>query len=336
MKCGVAPEHKDAYNALDMNNSPDKVLLVKNYLLQLQNRICEAFAKVDGKAQFTEDNWTHIHGGGGKTRVIQGGRVFEKGAVNFSHIYGKQLPSVATTRYPDLAGGEFQALGVSLVMHPLNPHVPTVHLNVRFFIASSQHSEPVWWFGGGFDLTPYYGYVGDCQHWHRNALAACLPFGEDIYPQFKQACDTYFYLPHRQEARGIGGLFFDDFKRWNFIQCFSLLQSVGNHFLLGYLPIVERRVMTPYTAAQREFQCYRRGRYVEFNLLYDRGTLFGLQSGGRTESILISLPPEVHWRYQWQPEPASLEARFAQEFLTARDWAAHPENNAYQSELQLR
>lgn len=303
-----------------MNNSEHKIAAVRNYLLDLQDSICHALALADGKAEFKEDIWQHAQGGGGQTRVIADGAVFEKGAVNFSHIFGQQLPSAATTRNPDLMGSHFQALGVSVVMHPLNPHVPTVHLNVRFFIAEKPQIQPVWWFGGGFDLTPYYGYGEDCRHWHQNAHQACLPFGEDIYPQFKQACDNYFYLPHRQEPRGIGGLFFDDFKKWEFTPCFELLQSVGNHFLPGYLPIVQRRQATPYTAEQREFQCYRRGRYVEFNLLYDRGTLFGIQTGGRTESILISLPPQVNWRYQWQAEPNTPEARLLPDFLTPQDW----------------
>lgn len=307
-----------------MNNVEEKVVAVKTYLVNLQNKLCKALDEVDGGADFSKDVWAHAQGGGGDTRVIEAGYLFEKGAVNFSHVFGRQLPPAATTRHPELAGCEFQAMGVSLVLHPWNPHIPTVHMNIRFFIANPEHHEPVWWFGGGFDLTPYYGYVKDCQHWHRNAFAACQPFGEDIYPQFKQACDQYFYLPHRQEARGIGGLLFDDFNRWEFSRCFALLRSIGDHFLPGYLPIVQRRRETDFTPLQRDFQCYRRGRYAEFNLLYDRGTLFGLQFGGRTESILISLPPEVHWRYQWQPEPRSREARFPQRFLTARDWLRSP------------
>ncbi len=299
----------------------DKIESIKKYLLKLQDIICSRLATLDAKSDFCEDEWQYPQGaGGGKTRVMADGAVFEKGAVNFSHIMGTQLPSTATSRHPQLSGSPFQALGLSLVIHPLNPHVPTVHMNVRFFIAENSQAEPMWWFGGGFDLTPYYGYVEDCVHWHRNALQACRPFGEDIYPQLKKACDDYFYLPHRQESRGIGGIIFDDFKRWDFERCFDLLQSVGNHFLPGYLPIVERRQFTTYTPAQRAFQCYRRGRYVEFNLLYDRGTLFGIQSGGRTESILVSLPPEVHWRYQWQSAQNSPESRLKEEFLTPRDW----------------
>lgn len=293
---------------------------VKIYLLDLQNSLCAALASADGQAHFKEDSWQHRAGGGGKTRVIADGAVFEKGAVNFSHIFGNKLPPTATQRCPELAGRQFQALGVSLIMHPLNPHVPTVHLNVRFLMAEKSGAEPIWWFGGGFDLTPYYGYIEDCQHWHRNAAQACEPFGVDIYPQFKQACDHYFYLPHRQEARGIGGLFFDDWRPWEFTKCFALMQSIGNHFLPGYLPLVQRRKSMSYTPAQRRFQCYRRGRYVEFNLLYDRGTLFGIQSGGRIESILVSLPPQVSWEYQWQAEPNSPEARLTQEFLVAKEW----------------
>ncbi len=313
-----------------MKHSESKISAIKAYLLGLQESICHSLEAVDGLAEFQEDIWEHAQGGGGQTRVITGGAVFEKGAVNFSHIFGHQLPPAATARNPELAGAQFQALGVSVVIHPLNPHIPTVHLNIRFFIAEQSSAEPVWWFGGGFDLTPYYGYVEDCQHWHRNAAQACEPFGADIYPQFKRACDEYFYLPHRQEARGIGGLFFDDFKRWEFAKCFALLQSVGDHFLTGYLPIVQRRKATPYSPAQREFQCYRRGRYVEFNLLYDRGTLFGIQSGGRTESILVSLPPQANWHYQWQTKSNSSEHLLAQEFLTAKDWLAFcPENSAY-------
>lgn len=295
---------------------------VKNYLLNLQATLCQTLAAEDGKQHFHEDIWTHPQGGGGRTCTIADGAVFEKGAVNFSHIEGDQLPLAATIRNPELVGSRFQALGVSLVLHPFNPHIPTGHLNVRFFIAEKPGMQPVWWFGGGFDLTPYYGYVEDCQHWHHTAAQACAPFGTDIYPQFKKACDQYFYLPHRQEARGIGGLFFDDFRQWEFSQCLALWQSIGNHFLPGYLPIVQRRQQTLYTAAQRDFQCYRRGRYVEFNLLYDRGTLFGIQSGGRTESILVSLPPQVHWRYHWHPEPNSPEARLSTEFLTPKDWLA--------------
>lgn len=303
-----------------MNNSHPKIEAVKAYLLGLQESICASLAAEDGKAGFHEDVWEHSHGGGGKTRIIENGRIFEKGAVNFSHICGAQLPPSATARNPDLAGGQFQALGVSVVLHPLNPHIPTVHMNVRFFIAEKSHTEPVWWFGGGFDLTPYYGYHEDCQHWHRNARQVCEPFGKDIYPKFKQACDDYFYLPHRQEPRGIGGLFFDDVHHWEFDQCFALMQSVGEHFLSGYLPIVQKRQSMSYTPEQRDFQCYRRGRYVEFNLLYDRGTLFGIQSGGRSESILVSLPPQVLWRYQWCPEPGSPEEHFYKEFLVAKDW----------------
>ncbi len=304
-----------------MSGFDSKITAVKQYLLQLQNRLCHALSEEDGQAKFQEDPWQHEAGGGGITRVISQGKIFEKGAVNFSHIRGHQLPPSASQRNPHLTGKPFQALGVSLVLHPLNPHVPTVHLNVRFFMAETPVAEPeIWWFGGGFDLTPYYGYREDCIHWHSNAQKACSPFGEDIYPQFKKACDKYFYLPHRQEPRGIGGIFFDDFTLDGFESAFALMRSVGDHFLPGYLPIVQRRKQTPYTSAEREFQSYRRGRYVEFNLLYDRGTLFGLQSGGRTESILVSLPPQTGWHYQWKPQPGSREAEFYQQYLVIKDW----------------
>jgi coproporphyrinogen III oxidase len=321
------PPSKPLFNAAERlpfpMNSADPIDLVKAYLLQLQQDLCFALAKEDGSRDFQEDTWRHAQGGGGSTRIITDGAVFEKGAVNFSHVIGRELPATATQRHPDLGGREFQAMGVSLVMHPLNPHVPTVHLNVRFFVAEKPGEQSVWWFGGGFDLTPYYGYGEDCRHWHHNAKKACDAFGQDIYPTFKKSCDDYFYLPHRQEARGIGGLFFDDFNRWEFERCFALMQSIADHFLPGYLPIVQRRKATPDTTAQREFQCYRRGRYVEFNLLYDRGTLFGLQSQGRTESILASLPPQVSWRYQYQPPSNSPEARLSQEFLVAKDWIGY-------------
>ncbi len=256
---------------------------------------------------------------GGNTRVISG-PVFEKGAVNFSHITGKQLPAAASARHPELVGKSFQALGVSLIMHPLNPYAPTTHLNLRFFIAENTENGPVWWFGGGFDLTPFYGFVEDCQHWHRTAKQACDLFGKDLYPRFKKQCDEYFYLKHRQEPRGIGGIFFDDFHEWDFDTCVNFLKTLGDHFLKAYLPIIERRKDLSYGQREQSFQWYRRGRYVEFNLLQDRGTLFGIQSGGRTESILVSLPPTVHWHYQWQPEINSPEQQLYQEFLVAKNW----------------
>ncbi|RFA24779.1 coproporphyrinogen III oxidase [Alkalilimnicola ehrlichii] len=295
---------------------------VRDYLLNLQDTICQAIAKLDGQTDFREDQWDRPAGGGGRSRLLREGGVFEQAGVNFSHVYGDNLPPAATERRPELAGRGFQAMGVSLVIHPHNPYVPTTHANVRFFLAEKENAAPVWWFGGGFDLTPYYGFEDDCLHWHQTAQAACLPFGDDLYPRFKRWCDEYFYLPHRQEPRGIGGLFFDDFAEGDFEHSFGLMRSVGDHFLPAYRPIVERRVDIPYGERERQFQLYRRGRYVEFNLLQDRGTRFGLQSGGRTESILMSLPPLVRWEYNWQPEPGSTEAALYEQFLTARDWLA--------------
>ena len=298
---------------------PD-VEAVKNYLLQLQDRICASFERADGGARFAEDRWERPGGGGGRTRILAEGRVFERAGVNFSHVHGASLPPSATARRPQLAGRSFEALGVSLVIHPLNPYVPTSHCNVRFFLAEQTGADPVWWIGGGFDLTPYYGFEEDCEHWHREAKAACDPYGADWYLRFKQWCDEYFYIRHRAEPRGIGGIFFDDLAEAGFDHCFGFLRSVGEHYLRAYLPIVERRRDTPYGDREREFQHYRRGRYVEFNLVYDRGTLFGLQSGGRAESILVSLPPRVAWRYDWHPEPGSPEARLYEHFLKPRDW----------------
>lgn len=295
-------------------------LAVKNYLLELQNRICEGLQAEDGGSCFQEDSWVREEGGGGRSRVITGGAVFEKGGVNFSHVHGNQLPPSATAARPELAGRSFEAMGVSLVMHPENPYVPTSHANVRFFIAEKEGEQPVWWFGGGYDLTPYYGNQEDCQHWHRTAKAACEPFGEEIYPRFKQWCDDYFYLKHRSEPRGVGGLFFDDFNEPGFEQSFALMRAVGDSYLDAYRPIVQRRKGATWGAREREFQLYRRGRYVEFNLVYDRGTLFGLQTGGRTESILMSLPPLVRWEYNWQPEPNSPEAELYEIYLQPRDW----------------
>lgn len=295
-------------------------LAVKNYLLELQNRICEGLQAEDGGSCFQEDSWVREEGGGGCSRVITGGAVFEKGGVNFSHVHGNQLPPSATAARPELAGRSFEAMGVSLVMHPENPYVPTSHANVRFFIAEKEGEQPVWWFGGGYDLTPYYGNQEDCQHWHRTAKAACEPFGEEIYPRFKQWCDDYFYLKHRSEPRGVGGLFFDDFNEPGFEQSFALMRAVGDSYLDAYRPIVQRRKGATWGEREREFQLYRRGRYVEFNLVYDRGTLFGLQTGGRTESILMSLPPLVRWEYNWQPEPNSPEAELYEIYLQPRDW----------------
>lgn len=293
---------------------------VRTYLLQLQDRICAALAAEDGAADFVEDNWQRPAGGGGRSRVLSEGRVFEKGGVGFSHVHGTEMPPSATAHRPDLVGATWQAMGVSLVMHPRNPYVPTSHANVRFFIAEKEGMEPVWWFGGGYDLTPYYGFDDDCVHWHRTARDACAPFGEDVYPRFKRWCDDYFFLKHRNEARGIGGLFFDDLNEWGFERCFDFLQAVGDSYLNAYLPIVQRRKDTPYGEREREFQLLRRGRYVEFNLVHDRGTLFGLQSGGRTESILMSLPPLVRWEYNAVPAPDSAEAALTEQFLKARDW----------------
>ncbi|MEW8085182.1 MAG: oxygen-dependent coproporphyrinogen oxidase [Candidatus Thiodiazotropha endolucinida] len=304
-------------------DQPDKQQ-VKEYLLQLQQTICCVLEEEDGKARFFQDSWqrepgAHL-GGGGISAVLQEGEVFEQAGVNFSHVTGDQLPGSATAHRPELAGRAFEAMGVSLVIHPNNPYVPTSHANIRFFIAEKADQAPVWWFGGGFDLTPYYGNDEDCRHWHKMANLACRPFGEDVYAKYKAWCDDYFYLKHRQEPRGIGGLFFDDLNEWEFEKCFDFMQSVGDHYLLAYMPIVKRRRDTEYGERERNFQLYRRGRYVEFNLVYDRGTLFGLQSGGRTESILMSLPPLVRWQYNWQPEPGSAEAVLYDRYLKPREW----------------
>jgi coproporphyrinogen III oxidase len=293
---------------------------VRAYLLGLQDRICAAIEAEDG-GRFQEEEWVRPEGGGGRSRVLAEGHVFEQAGVGFSHVFGPGMPPSATAHRPELAGRSFEALGVSLVFHPRNPYVPTTHMNVRFFIAEKPGHAPVWWFGGGFDLTPYYGFEEDAVHWHTVARAATAPFGEDVYPRHKRWCDEYFFLKHRNEPRGIGGLFFDDLNEWGFERCFAYLRSIGDHLLEAYLPIVRRRRDTPYGERERDFQLYRRGRYVEFNLVWDRGTLFGLQSGGRTESILMSLPPLVRWRYNWRPEPGSPEARLYEEFLRPRDWA---------------
>lgn len=293
---------------------------VKNYLLDLQNRICAGLQAEDGLSEFHEDSWVRDEGGGGRSRVITGGAVFEKGGVNFSHVHGSQLPPSATAARPELAGRSFEAMGVSLVMHPENPYIPTSHANVRFFIAEKPGEAPVWWFGGGYDLTPYYGNLEDCQHWHQTAKTACDPFGDDVYPRFKRWCDDYFFLKHRNEPRGVGGLFFDDYSEPGFEKSFGLMQSVGDSYLEAYLPIVQRRKAIPWGERERQFQLYRRGRYVEFNLVYDRGTLFGLQTGGRTESILMSLPPLVRWEYDWQPESGSPEAELYDVYFQRRDW----------------
>ena len=292
---------------------------VKDYLLQLQENICKALQEEDGQA-FREDSWDREEGGGGRSRVLEEGNVFEKAGVNFSHVFGSRLPASATAQRPELAGRSFQAMGVSLVIHPRNPYVPTSHANVRFFVAEKEGEEPIWWFGGGFDLTPYYGNDEDVIHWHSVARDACTPFGEDVYPRYKQWCDDYFFLKHRDEPRGVGGLFFDDLNSWDFDTCFAFMRSVGDAYLPAYLPIVQRRRDMEYGERERNFQLYRRGRYVEFNLVYDRGTIFGLQTGGRTESILMSLPPLVRWQYDWQPEPGTPEAVLYARYLKPRDW----------------
>ena len=293
-------------------------LAVKTYLLALQQRIVGTLEALDG-SPFHTDSWQRPEGGGGISRVIEEGHFFERGGVNFSHVTGSKLPPSASAHRPEIAGAPWEAMGVSLVLHPRNPHVPTVHMNVRFFCTTG--ATPVWWFGGGMDLTPYYGYVEDAQHFHRTCKSALDQFGSEFYPRFKKWCDDYFFLRHRNEPRGIGGIFFDDFSEPGFDKSFALLQSAGDAFLSGYLPIAERRKDTPYGEKERDFQAYRRGRYVEFNLVYDRGTLFGLQSGGRTEAILMSLPPVVKWRYDWKPEAGSAEEKLYSEFLVARDWA---------------
>jgi coproporphyrinogen III oxidase len=304
-----------------MLHEPPDVESVAAWLRGLQDRVASALAGVDGGATLV-DAWSRPEGGGGESRVLRAGRVFEQAGINYSDVRGAALPPSATAQRPQLAGRPFRAMGVSLVVHPRNPYVPTSHANVRFFSAGG--TEPVWWFGGGFDLTPYYGFEEDARHWHRTAQAACAGFGPEVYARCKRACDEYFYLKHRREPRGIGGLFFDDLNEWGFERSFAFTRSVGDAYLAAYLPIVERRRDLAYGERERQFQLYRRGRYVEFNLVYDRGTLFGLQSGGRTESILMSLPPLVRWQYGWQPEPGSPEERLLTDFLCARDWLAGP------------
>jgi len=293
---------------------------VEAYLTNLQDRICTALEAADGTARFVEDPWTREAGGGGRTRILSGGALFEKAGVGYSDVHGTEMPGSATQLRPELAGRTFRALGVSLVLHPESPYVPTTHANVRFFVAERDGAEPIWWFGGGFDLTPYYPFEEDAVHWHQVARAACEPFGDEVYPRYKRWCDEYFYLPHRDETRGIGGLFFDDLNDWPFERSFAFQRAVGDAFLPAYLPIVERRRGIEWGERERAFQLYRRGRYVEFNLLYDRGTKFGLQSGGRSESILMSLPPEVRWEYGWEPEEGSAEEALYEDFLRPRDW----------------
>ena len=293
---------------------------VKAFLLQLQDTICAGLEQADGKAKFVEDAWERAEGGGGRTRVIRDGDVIEQGGVNFSHVFGASMPASATAHRPELAGRSFHACGVSLVIHPKNPHIPTSHANVRFFIAEKEGEAPIWWFGGGFDLTPFYPVLEDVKHWHQVAKDLCDPFGDTVYNDYKKWCDEYFYLKHRGETRGVGGLFFDDLNEWGFEKSFDFMQAVGNGFLDAYLPIIEKRKDTPTNDAQRQFQLYRRGRYVEFNLVWDRGTLFGLQTGGRTESILMSMPPLVRWEYDFTPEAGSLEANLYESYLKPRDW----------------
>lgn len=297
-----------------------QIAQVKTYLLSLQERICEMLEFEDGQATFINDPWKDPQLGEGLTRVISDGFLIEKGGVNFSHVKGDALPKAATLKRPELSGRHFQALGVSLVIHPNNPYVPTSHANVRFIIAEKENADPIWWFGGGFDLTPYYPFIEDVTHWHQVSKKACDPFGEEVYPIFKKACDDYFYLPHRNETRGVGGLFFDDLNEWGFETSFQFMQSIGNHYIEAYQPIIAKRKHHLFGEKEKNFQSYRRGRYVEFNLLYDRGTLFGLQSKGRTESILMSLPPHVTWKYNWKPESGSPEEKLTREFLIKREW----------------
>ena len=294
--------------------------VVKAFLLELQNNICNGLEALDGAASFKEDSWKREEGGGGQSRVLTAGKVFEQAGVNFSHVMGASMPASATAHRPELAGRNFEAMGVSLVIHPNNPHIPTTHANVRFFIAHKEGADPIWWFGGGFDLTPYYPYMEDVVEWHQSAKSLCEPFGEQAYPKYKKWCDDYFWLPHRNETRGVGGLFFDDLNKEGFDKSFAFMQAVGNGFLPAYGPIVERRKETEFGEHQRQFQLYRRGRYVEFNLVYDRGTLFGLQTGGRTESILMSMPPLVRWEYAYTPEAGSPESLLYSDFLKPRDW----------------
>ena len=292
---------------------------IRDYFTGLQDSIIGQLEATEGAA-FLRDAWDRPQGGGGISRLIEDGKVFERGGVNFSHVKGEQMPASATAHRPELAGRRWQAMGVSLVLHPRNPYCPTAHMNVRFFVAEREGEAPVWWFGGGMDLTPYYGFAEDARHFHLTCRNTLEPFGADVHARYKKWCDEYFFLKHRNEARGVGGIFFDDLNEGSFDRCFGLTQAVGNSFTTAYLPLIERRRELPYTERERDFQAYRRGRYVEFNLVWDRGTLFGLQSGGRTESILMSLPPIVKWRYSWQPEPGSAEARLYSDFLPPRDW----------------
>jgi coproporphyrinogen III oxidase len=304
-----------------MNTSPINIELVIEYFKSLQDKICSALEKTDGKGSFQEDLWKREQGGGGRTRVLTNGAIIEQGGVNFSVVSGDKLPPSATAHRPELAGRSWQACGVSLVIHPHNPHIPTSHANVRFFIAEKEGEDPVWWFGGGFDLTPFYPVQEDIVHWHQTAKDLCQPFGNSVYQEHKDWCDEYFYLKHRNETRGVGGLFFDDLNKWDFETCFNYVKAVGQGYIDAYVPIMEKRCEQEFTEAQRQFQLYRRGRYVEFNLVFDRGTLFGLQSGGRTESILMSMPPLARWEYNYQPDSNSKEADLIN-YLTPRNWLA--------------
>ncbi|VEL95084.1 coproporphyrinogen oxidase [Alteromonas sp. 76-1] len=304
---------------LDGKDAGEVIEQVKAYLLSLQDNICQTLELADGKGQFKEDSWIREEGGGGRSRVIKNGAVIEQGGVNFSHVFGSQMPASATANRPELAGRNFQAMGVSLVIHPHNPYIPTSHANVRFFIAEKEGEAPIWWFGGGFDLTPFYPFKDDVVHWHNTAKKLCAPFGEDVYGKYKTWCDDYFFLKHRNETRGVGGLFFDDLNDWGFETSFNFMQAVGNGFVDAYVPIVEKRKSTSYGERERDFQLYRRGRYVEFNLVFDRGTLFGLQTGGRTESILMSMPPLARWEYCYTPAPGSAEAKLT-DWLQPTNW----------------
>lgn len=304
-------------NTMDLKAMDTKAVL--HYLQELQSRIVESLELVDGK-NFLHDSWNRPEGGGGTSCLLEEGNVFERAGVGFSHVLGSKLPPAATIAHPEAAGRSWEAMGVSLVLHPRNPYAPTVHMNIRFFVAEKEGEAPIWWFGGGMDLTPYYGFEEDCVHFHRTNKTALDAFDNSLYPKFKKHCDEYFYLKHRKEPRGIGGIFFDDFNELGFERSFELQRAVGDSFLQAYLPIVQRRKDTPYTENERDFQAYRRGRYVEFNLVYDRGTLFGLQSNGRTESILMSMPPVVKWRYDWKPDANSPEAKLYTDFLIDKDW----------------
>lgn len=306
---------------MTMTTNNISVSTIKSYLLRLQQKIADQLSAIDGQSQFTQDNWQGRGNSHGRTWVIVDGKVFEKGAINFSHVHGSQLPPAATAKHPELAGQAFQALGISLIMHPQNPFVPTTHMNVRFFTTDNQSDDQQnWWFGGGYDLTPYYGFEQDCKHWHQIAKSACDPFGLDVYQQYKQWCDDYFFIKHRQHARGIGGLFFDDLNHWPIDKCFDFLQSVGDSFLPAYVPIVKKRMGLDFNRQQKQFQRHQQSRYVEFNLIYDRGTIFGLQYDGRVESILCSMPPQAMWSYQYPLTPGSAEADLYEKFLPARDW----------------